>query len=343
MRRRPGARVGSPREPWRVGADAHEQRRIGDRPRHEADHAQPVPVLGARPERNQVARGLEPDEAAVGGREPDRAGAVRCAGGRAQPGRDRGGAAAARAGRASVRVPGVAGDPERGPLGVAHDRQLGQVRLPEDHGAGGAQAAHQLSVAGGRGDVRGRAPGRDLPRDVLRVLDRDRDAEELPPPVVAAGGPACVRLPGVGERALAQHAAKGVQLGIEPLDPLQVQLGELRRGDLTGSDQLGLAHDAGECKLLPVHGVENLRERSGTPGEVAKLVASCSRRSRQLSQLPESRTTKMCSTSPRYRPNIVSSSGRYIARAGPQRPSRKPASRSVETAVSRSVPTRTPR
>ena len=61
------------------------------------------------------------------------------------------------------------------------------------------------------GDLRAQLPGiaTNLLADRLRELEDAGlvDREELPPPVVAAGGPACVRLPGVGERALAQHAA----------------------------------------------------------------------------------------------------------------------------------------
>ncbi len=233
-------------------------------------HAEPVPVLAAWRERDQVARRLEPHEAAVGGREPDRARAVGRRGGRAQPGGDGRGASAARSGRAATGVPRVARDAERRTLGLAHDRQLGQIRLAEDHRTCGAQPANQLPVTGGRFGIGRRTPRRDLAREILAVLDGDRHAEERALTVVRAGRAAGVGLLCVRERPLVQHGPEGVQLRIEALYPFEVQLGDLLRGDLSGADQLGLPDDAGEGDLL------------GTQSPQADW-----------------RTTKMCSTSPR--------------------------------------------
>ena len=103
----------------------------------------------------------------------------------------------------------------------------------------------------------GGAHARGLAGDVLRVLDRDRDAEQG---AVVAGAAAAVRLSGVGERALGHHGAKGVQLRVEPLDPGEAELDQLARGDLATANQLRLAHDAGEGELFRIH-ARNLSAR----------------------------------------------------------------------------------
>ena len=76
-----------------------------------------------------------------------------------QAGRDGRRAAAARAARRGARSHGLRVTPNAGSLGGPHDRQLGQVRLAEDHAPGGTQPAHQLAVpvAGGLAE-RGRPP-----------------------------------------------------------------------------------------------------------------------------------------------------------------------------------------
>ena len=58
----------------------------------------------------------------------------------------------------------------------------------------------------------------------------------------------------------AQHLAKGVQLGVEAGDPVEAQLDQLGRGDLTRTDHLRLPRGAGEGDVLvgdrcaPLHG-----------------------------------------------------------------------------------------
>ena len=74
------------------------------------------------------------------------------------------------------------------------------------------------------------------------VLDRDRHSQQR----AHATGPATrVGLVGLEQRAFGEHDAKRVQLRVEPLDPLQVELDQLARGDLARGDQLGLASDPG--------------------------------------------------------------------------------------------------
>ena len=58
----------------------------------------------------------------------------------------------------------------------------------------------------------------------------------------------------LGQRPLGAHDAEGVQLRVQPLDPLQVELDQLPRRDLTGPNRLRLARDAGEGEVLVRHG-----------------------------------------------------------------------------------------
>ena len=119
-------------------------------------------------ERDPVTGGLEPDEAAVGGRYADRAHAVRGGGGRAQPGRHRRRAAAARAAGSALGVQGLRVKTERRALGVAHDGQLGRVGLADQHRAGRPQPFDQLAVAPRRAPgmrpYPSRSPRRSRPR-----------------------------------------------------------------------------------------------------------------------------------------------------------------------------------
>ena len=84
-----------------------------------------------------------------------------------------------------------------------------------------------------------------LSSHVLRVLDRDRNAEQRP---IVAGAASPVGLPGVDQGPLAHHAAKGVELGLEALNPRQVELDQLARRHLATPDHLRLMSGAGECQ-----------------------------------------------------------------------------------------------
>jgi hypothetical protein len=231
--------------------DLEHQGGVRDGAREEAHDAQAVPVIGERTKRDAVALGLQADEAAIGGRDADRAGAVRRGRGGAQPGCDGRATATARAANRAVRVPGVARDPEGGALGVAHDGELGQVGLAEDHGTGGAQPRDEVVVSLGPPTVRGRAPRGELAGHVLGVLDGDRHAEQGPLVPCAA---ARIRLPGVHKGPLGHHGPKGVQFRPEPLDPFEVELDELDRGHLAPAHHLGLARGPGEGEVSGIHG-----------------------------------------------------------------------------------------
>ena len=75
-----------------------------------------------------------------------------------------------------------------------------------------------------------------------------------------AAAAAAVGLVGLGERALGEHDAEGVERRVEPGDALEVGLGQLARGDLARRDQLGLAREAGE------DGVGGAARRRRLPG-----------------------------------------------------------------------------
>ncbi len=82
-----------------------------------------------------------------------------------------------------------------------------------------------------------------FPGDVDVVLDRNRDALKRTLP---AGATACVGLVGFQQSTLGEHDPKCVQLTVEALDPAQVELDQLARGDLPGGDQLSLVGDPRE-------------------------------------------------------------------------------------------------
>jgi hypothetical protein len=206
-------------------------------------------VLG-RAQGDAAALGLQPDQAAGARRDPDRAGAIRPGGRGAQAGRHGGRAAAARAARRAIGVPRVARDAERGPLGGAHDGQLGQVGLAEDDRAGGAQPGDEVVVALDRAAVGGRAPGRELAGHVLGVLDGDRHAQQRP---VVPGRAPGVRLLGVGQRALGHHRPVRAQLAVVAANPVEVEEHELPGGDLAAAHEVGLVRGAREGELVAVH------------------------------------------------------------------------------------------
>ena len=102
----------------------------------------------------------------------------------------------------------------------------GTLRLAEDHGAGGAQAAHDLRV-GARPAPRSPGAARgDLAGDVGVVLDRDRHAQQR---AVLAAAAARVGLRRLDQRALGEHDAVGVERRVDALDPVQEELGQLAR------------------------------------------------------------------------------------------------------------------
>src|SRR5205823_13865814 len=115
-----------------VGHRVEVERGVADRAGEDAAGAQPVPVVRVRGERHTVALGLEAEQPAGRGRDPDRATAVRPRRRPDQPGRDRSRRAAGRPARGAGAVPRVAGVAEGDRLRPREDRELGHVRLAYD-------------------------------------------------------------------------------------------------------------------------------------------------------------------------------------------------------------------
>ena len=136
-----------------AGEDVEDLRGLGDRARqHAVDDEEQAAGLGA--ERDPAALGLEPDEPAAGGRDPDRAAAVVAVRDRHHAGGDRRGGAAGGAARRPRRVPRVARRAEAARLGHRQDPELGQRRRPDEDEARGLQAARRRCGPAARGSRR---------------------------------------------------------------------------------------------------------------------------------------------------------------------------------------------
>ena len=233
--------------------DLVEQRGVGDRAREEAEARQPAPDLPQRRRRDPVALGLQAEEAAAGGGDADRAGAVGRGRRRDEPRRDGARRPAAGAARRALEVPRVARDAAVRRLGEPPDAELGHPRDADDDRPGRAQVADELAVLGLGGVVGRRADRAHRPADARVLLHGDRHAEQRPA-VARARAPR--RLIGLGERALGEHGAERVELGIEARDALQRVLDELARRQLTRAHELCLARDAGEGEVAALRAAD---------------------------------------------------------------------------------------
>ncbi len=192
-------------------------------------------------------------------------------------------------------VPWVARGAEGDRLGERPDRQLRHVRLAEHDRPRVAQPPHHLGVLAARAAVRRGAPGGRLTADVDVVLDRDRHAEHQ---ALVARAAARVGLVGLGQRALGEHDPPGVQLRVEPGDPVEVGLHQLARRHVAGGDKTGLLGGSGEGEVCGVH---DAREhycpapgwnRSRSPTSCAPSRAA--RRARTPSGAPRARSHAGC-------------------------------------------------
>ncbi len=168
-----------------------------------------------------------------------------------QAGRHRGRRTAAGTSRRPVRVPRVAGHPPRRRLAHGVGAELGQVRLADDHGAGGPQPSHGGAVGARRARVNPGAAHRRNARDVGVVFDRDRDAGQrrrLP------GGQSAFDVRRLRHRLIGQHHPKRVQRGVQPRDPLQMQRHQLLRRNLAIAHQPRLQRHPGKDQPMLVHG-----------------------------------------------------------------------------------------
>jgi hypothetical protein len=121
---------------------------------------------------------------------------------------------------------------------VAHQRELGEVGLADDHRAGIGEAGDAGRVGGDDAIIEhARRAGRGGAAQIAEILRRDRNPVQRSAP--AAGGD--LRLGGArrGERRLRQHGEIGVEGGIEPFDARQHRLGQLHRRQRARGDALG--------------------------------------------------------------------------------------------------------
>ena len=233
------------------GHHAEHQRGVGHGAGHRPGVCRVV-VVGDRPDRNAPVGRLDADDAAEGGRNPDRAGAVRALVERTQRrGRCRAGTGAGAAG-GERRVPRVARD--------AGERAVAQ-RLPAELGRGGLADADRARLAQatneGRVDVRHpvledvRAPHRPHALGQREVLDRHRQAVQR-----AERRAPHHRLLGVArgrQRGVGRDGAERVQRRIEPLDALERGPRQLDRRELLRADEPGQLGGRGERQVGGAH------------------------------------------------------------------------------------------
>ena len=207
-------------------------------PCHEAGRLQVVPQVGGRHRRDEPRRGAQPRDAAEGGGDPQRTAEIGALRERDHPRCERDRAAPGGPPRADGRVPRVPGHAEHLVPCVAARRELRRVRLPEDHRAGLAQAAHDERIL--RGHVV-REQRRAVRRAEVRRLGHILDADDEP---------------GEGSRILTGreggvdggriHLRLGIQrddrveLPVVPFDAGQAGAEQIGRGQVARADAPGL-------------------------------------------------------------------------------------------------------
>src|SRR5829696_2833389 len=244
-------------------------------------------MLAIRRERDPVPLRLQAEEAVVGGRVANRAGAVGGVRDRAHARGRRDPASPARPGTGPRGIPWVAGVAPGRALREAVDRQLRQVGLAEDRRAGVAEASHDQAVLGRRLAVGSGAMRGHLTGVIDVVLDRDRYAEQRG--IVALGQPLLGAL-GVGARALREDDAVGVQLWFHRRDPPEVELDELARRDLLGANHLRNPSRAGVGDVI-AHLPHAIWPRDSAPGgQPSERILAFSRSNSESVRAPASRS-----------------------------------------------------
>ena len=215
--------LGRPRRPGRVArlvARQHveQQRGLGDRAReHAVRDEERVAQVG--PARDAPAAGLEADEPAAGGRDPQRAAAVVAVRDRDEAGRDRRRGAAGRAARRARRCPtGCASGPLwRGSV-VGRIPNSGMFVVPMITKPASRSRRTRYALCVGRWPARKREPKfMHSPATGDVRLDRDRHAGERA--LVAR-----LDRVGLGERALGVELDERAELRVDRLDPPERRL-----------------------------------------------------------------------------------------------------------------------
>ena len=146
-------------------------------------------------------------------------------------------------------VPRVAGRPEVRIVGGHTEGQLVGVGLAEEHSTGVSQTCRHRRVDGRHTvAVDGCAARGGDPCGVDQVLQRDRDTMEGATDVTASKllpGPA-----GILPRSLDGHFDKGIEAGIDLLDPGQVRIDQLTGRDVSSSQGGGRL---GDRKVSQLH------------------------------------------------------------------------------------------
>jgi hypothetical protein len=227
-----------------AGHDVEGAGTVLDRPREETVGGEDG-VAQVRPARDPPAARLEPDEAAAGRRDPDRAAAVAAVRDRHHAGRHRGGRAAGRAARRAIEVPGVARRAKAARLGDRHDPELRRAGLADDHEAGVLQPAHdERVVVGCVVAVEVGTIGHPQPGDRSgEVLDPDRHARKR----TLVAGPDPI---GGSEGTLGVHQREGVDAFVERLDARERRLHQLARRHFAATDQRRQLGGGAEEQLL---------------------------------------------------------------------------------------------
>ena len=138
-----------------------------------------------------------------------------------------------------------------------------------DLGVGGRRVGEAVGAVGGH-----------VAGDVDVVLDRDRHAEQRP--LLAPSQPR-LGLLGLEQRFLGEHRAEGVELRVDPLDPLQAEAHQLGRGDLPRPHHLRLLRRSREGEVVS-HGagaIFQVSSGSGSAGAPPSKLRSGSSRSSQ--------------------------------------------------------------
>ena len=250
----------------RVRAGDHRQleRDVGDRPAHRPLHRQLRPAQGGRPRRHPARGGAQADDVAEGGRVAQRAAHVAAVGQRHEA-RGEGGRRPARRATHREAVPvRVVRRPEDGVERVRPGRELRHVRLPDADGAGRLVPGHDQLVAQRHGvGVQRRAPRRPHAAGGVGVLVRDRQPVQRAHRV--AGRQRGVRGVGGRPRALGVEGHHGVEVGVQSLDPVEVQVEQFARRDLPGADHPGELRRGPEAQVVG-HAVSLPRPRLRAAG-----------------------------------------------------------------------------
>ena len=161
------------------GDGGEEERAVHRRPGDRSGRVEARRHRHDAPVRDEAGRGAEPRDAAVGGRDPDRAGGVGADAPGNQVCRDRRPVSAARAAADPLRRPRVVSGAEMWARGEGAVGELMQVQLAEDDRSRLSQPRDDVCVPHRHvvgEDPRGRGRGRA--GDVDHVLQRDRNAPE---------------------------------------------------------------------------------------------------------------------------------------------------------------------